>query len=217
MMRKRLICAMMALVLLFSATPASAAAATGNKRSTVFTGRTMLPTINVVVPGSGATLINPLSLPVTIGDSQSSEQIISPPACIANMSEVAVSVHVATRGNIKSGSTMKLASAPTNGNGTVKGAFLYFEMKQSDSDDPDSVVWSNGYDASQHILIGTNVTKKNDVMTLPAKTAEGKVAPGGYAHYRVAGDAVRNPTTAWNSNDGVTVQVAFTFSPIPIS
>ena len=51
-------------------------------------------------------------------------------------------------------------------------------------------------------------------MTLPARTLDGEVAEGGYAPFRLTGDAVKNPTDAWNTRDGINVMVAFTFTPL---
>ena len=42
----------------------------------------------------------------------------------------------------------------------------------------------------------------------------GEVAKGGYAQFRLAGDAVRTPTSEWNESDGIDVMIAFTFKPI---
>ena len=42
---------------------------------------------------------------------------------------------------LKPESDMTLASAPTNGTGTSKSAFVYFEIKPSDPYDPYSVEW----------------------------------------------------------------------------
>lgn len=216
MKRKKLLCAILALVALFSAQPA--AMATGNVRSTIIRTTCRLPVIRVTVPTSASVYINPLRFPVSIGDGESDEQIISTPAAIANMSEVPVEVNVRVAGAVKTGSTMTLASAPTGGVGTEKSAFIYFEIKQSNSEYPEDVQWDSSYDEAKHIAIiaGEPVTRQN-IMTLPARTLDGEVAEGGYAPFRLTGDAVKKPTTAWNSMDGVNVTVAFTFTPLSYS
>ncbi len=216
MKRKGLLCAILALILLLSAQPA-AAANTGNKRTTVITAtKCRLPVIRVAVPTTGSVYINPLKVPVYIGDLESDEQIISPPVSIANMSDVPLKVDVAVTGAIKAGSTMSLVTSPTGGSGTNKSAFVYFDIKQSNSEDPESVEWDPAYDASKHIAVvaGVPITK-NDVFTLPAMTLDGEIAEGGYAPFRLSGDAVKKPTDAWNSKDGIYVTVAFTFTPVP--
>ncbi|MCI8538584.1 MAG: hypothetical protein HFF18_07990 [Oscillospiraceae bacterium] len=216
MKRKGLLCAILALVLLFSAQPAAVAA--GNVRSTIIRTTCRLPVIKVTVPTSASVYINPLRFPVSIGDEEADEQIISTPAAIANMSEVPVAVDVTVAGAVKTGSTMTLASAPTGGSGTEKSAFVYFEIKQADSEYPEDVQWDPSYDAAEHIAVisGVPITRQN-IMTLPARTLDGEVAEGGYAPFRLTGDAVKKPTNAWNSRDGINVSVAFTFTPLSYS
>lgn len=214
MKRKSLFCSILALALFFSMQ--SMAIAAGNVRSITIRATCKLPTIQVTVPTSASVYINPLRLPVSIGDEDGHQQIISTPAAIANRSDVPLSVNVAVRGTVKSGSDMTLVSAPTGGTGTDKSAFVYFEIKQANSEYPEDVQWDNSYDAANHMLImnGEPITRQ-EIMTLPAKTLDGEVSEGGYAQFRLTGDAVQNPTIPWNSRDGINVVVAFTFTPLP--
>lgn len=216
MKRKKLLCAILALVLLISAQPA--AMATGNVRSTIIRSTCRLPIIRVTVPTSSSVYFNPLGFPVYIGGEESDKQIISTPAVIANESEVPLEVNVSVTGKVRTGSTMTLTSAPTGGAGTEKSAFVYFEIKQTNSDDPETVQWDPSYDAAKHIAVTTGepVTRQN-IMTLPARTLDGEVAENGYAVFRLTGDAVKNPTNAWSTRDGVAVSVAFTFTPLSYS
>ncbi|MDE6936139.1 MAG: hypothetical protein K2P26_11060 [Oscillospiraceae bacterium] len=215
MKRKRLLCAVLALVLLFSAQPAAAALAP-NARSIEITADCRIPIIQVTVPSSGEVYINPLELPVDIGTGRRySGQIFSTPACIANESEVPMQVDLTLTASVREGSTMTLASAPTGGEGTAKSAFVYFEMQQSDTDNPKRVYWDPKYDPAKHIVIQDGMSiKKPKIMTLPPMTREGWVADGGYAPFRLTGDAVRDPTDEWTEKDGIDVTVAFTFTPI---
>lgn len=217
MKRKRLLCAILALVLLCAAQPAAlAAAATGNKRSTDVKATSRLPVIQVTVPTRGTVYINPLKLPVSIGDWEANDQIVSTPNTLANHSEVPVSVDVEVTASVKSGSTMRLVSGPTGGVGTNKDAFIYFEMVQADSEYPEDAEWASGYDASKHIIVGDGIpTSKTGMVTLPARNLlDAEVAPGGYAPFRLAGDAVVEPDTPWNNKDGINVTIAFTFTPL---
>lgn len=215
MKRKRLLCAVLALVLLFSAQPV-ALALFENQRSTVIQATCKPPTIYVDVPAYSDVIINPLAIPVYINGRNEERQIISTPSCVINRSDVALAVDMTVSGSINEGSTMLLASAPTGGTGTAKQAFLYFEIQQANTRYTDEVDWAPAYDPAKHILItdGGSVTK-NNIMTLPAMTLDHQVADGGYAPFRLTGDAVRAPTDAWTSEDGVNVVVAFTFTPIP--
>lgn len=217
MKRKRLLCAVVALILLFSAQP-TAAALTSNQRSTVIKANTRLPIIRIAVPGKASVYINPLKFPVSIGDGESTEQIISSPAALANYSEVPMEVDVTVTGEVKTGSTMTLSSTPTGGSGTDKSAFVYFEIQQTGPeymDYPEDVEWDSEYDAEKHLVItpGVPATKQN-ILTLAARTLDGEIAEGGYAPFRLSGDAVKEPTNAWNNKDGLNVSVAFTFTPL---
>ena len=214
MMRKQLLCAILALVLLISAQPA--AMATSNQRGTEFTTTTKLPTINVTVPGKGSVVINPLGLPVSIGGTDSTDQIVCTPRQLINKSDVRLSVDISVTGAVKEGSDMELASSPTGGAGTVKKAFVYFEIHQADTDDLDHFEgWDEEYDPLEHIVVENGIEHEvEEIMILPAKTLDGGIAPGGYAPFRLAGDAVKNPDNAWKKTDGINVVIAYTFTPL---
>lgn len=159
--------------------------------------------------------INPFNLPVSINGQSEDTQIVSSRGRIANKSDVALDVDVTVTGAVKQGSTMSLAASPTGGTGTVKSAFVYFEIHQANDSDYDLVNWDSEFDVAKHIVVtaGVPITKK-EIMTLPAMTIDKEVAPGGYALFRLSGDAVRYPTDAWTSNDGIVVTIAFTFTPL---
>ena len=216
MKRKRLLCAVLALVLLFSAQPVAAAANKGNQRSIIITASCRLPIIRVSVPSYASVYINPLKLPVYIDGESDTDQIISTPSCLISYSNVPLAVDVEVSGAIKPGSDMQLASSPTGGSGTSKQAFIYFEIMQANTADPYEVEWAPAYDAAKHIVItgGAPVSKKN-LFTIPAMTLDGEIAENGYAPFRLTGDAVKSPANAWNNKDGLNVTVAFTFTPIP--
>ena len=215
MKRKRLLCAVLALVLLFSAQP-TAAALFANQREIVIDANCRLPVIKVAVPTSAKVYINPFALPVSVNGRNEERQIISSPLWIANRSDAAIEVDVTVTGAVKAESTMTLASSPTGGAGTDKKAFVYFEIQQADDPDYDYVKWDPVYDSSKHIVVteGVPITKKN-IVTLPALTLDNEVAPGGYAPFRLSGDAVKTPANAWTTKDGLNVTVAFTFTPLP--
>ena len=213
MMRKRLLCAVLALALLLSAQSAAAAAEAANERSMIITATTRLPVVKVTVPTSGQVYLNPLQLPVDVYGDATTDQIISYPLTIANESDAAVQVDVRVTGKVKPESDMTLASAPTNGTGTSKSAFVYFEIKPSDPYDPYSVEWDEAYDAAKHIPVTTGGSSKSNLVTLDAVGMYGEVQGG--AAFRLTGDAVKTPTNAWTAKDGIDVTIAFTFTPIP--
>ena len=214
MKRKKLLCALLTLILLFSIKPA-AAALTDVERATVIEASTRLPVIRVSVPTSASVYINPLELTVRIGGESADEQIISSYCYLANRSEVPIDVDVTVTGSVKEGSDMTLVSSPTGGTGTSKNAFIYFQMQQTNTSDRDEVRWDAVYDATKHIIVRNGSPQsKQKIVTLPAKTQDGEVAQGGYAPFRLSGDAVKKPSSAWNSKDGINAVVAFTFTPL---
>ena len=218
MRHRRLLCAVLALVLLLSAQPTAAALTPPYSQSVEIKGDALVPIISVTVPTSAEVYINPLELPVDIGTGRRDYgQILSTPACIANESEVAMQVDLTLTASLKEESTMRLVTSPTGGSGTEKQAFIYFEIVQSDTDRVRYVEWATAYDPTnpRHIVIqdGMSATKTN-VMKLPPVTPRGRVAPGGYAPFRMTGDAVTNPTDEWTEKDGINVAVAFTFTPL---
>lgn len=214
MKRKRLFCVVLALVLLFSAKPA-AAANRENQRSITITASCRRPIVRVAVTNYASVYINPLNLPVYIDGEAETDQIISTPACAVNYGDVPLAVDISVTGVVKDGSDMTLSPAPTNGAGTTKSAFVYFEIKQDNVEDPEYVKWDDAFDPSKHIVISNGgTTTKQNIFTLNPMTLDGDVAEGGCAPFRLAGDAVKEPTNAWNSKDGINVAVSFTFTPV---
>lgn len=218
MNQKRLFCAVLALVLLLSVQPATAAAGTGNIRSTTITAKCRIPVIKVTVPATGSVYLNPYKLTVSIDGEGRYDQIICTPCVIANESDIPLQVDVKVTGAINPGSDMELATKSTSDStSTRKMAFIYFEIQSTDTRNPRDVYWDDVYDKSKHIVISTaeeGKSKKN-VLTLAAKTPDGKMAEeGGYAAFRLTGDAIEEPQSAWNAKDGISVTVAFTFTPV---
>lgn len=213
MKRKALLCALAALTLLFSAQPA-AAALTSNQRSTEIKAETRLPIINVIVPASVNIMINPYRMPVQIGGEESDETIVCSPAYILSTSDIPLKVDITVTGSVYPESDMVLVTSPTHGAGTGKNAFVYFEMQQNNTEYWDEVVWASSYDSTKHIVItkGGSTTKKG-IVTLPPLTLDGELAANAYTWFRLSGDAVRMPASEWNTQDGINVTIAFTFTP----
>lgn len=199
----------LALLMLLASVPAAAAA---DKHSTVITAECLLPDvmIQVVVPTESKVYVNPQSLPVKIDGKIVESQIISEPACIENQSEVPLAIATSVTGTIKSGSNMALSSTSTQEAATTsKRAFIYFEMKASDSSDVTQVEWDDAYDENNHILVRTTSKTQKDFLILGAKGTQGS-----FGAFRLAGDCVANPSIPWTGEDGVNVDVAFTFTPM---
>lgn len=219
MRRKRLHCAVLALVLLVTARPAAAAAVPPNGVSVTITADTRVPIIDVSVPDSADVIINPYEMPVDIGTGQKDYgQIISTPSCVSNYSDTAIQMDLAVTAHVREDSTMELVQSPTGGGGTQKQAFIYLEFQQTDTDRFQDVQWDSAYSASKptHIVLREDATVfRTNLMKLPPVTPKGKVAPGGYAPFRLTGDAAASPTDEWTTDDGIDVRIAFTFKPLP--
>lgn len=207
-MKKRLALCLIAAMVLLLPIPAQAS----NTSNTVITAKPYLPDIKieVVVPASGNVYINPNRLPIEVDTSIENKQIVSDSLAIENLSDVPLSVSVEVTGTIKGGSDMGLASESTAGEDTTaKRAFMFFEIQSAS--DPSAVTWSNVYREDKHILIRESTRTGKNIIILGAADQAKR-----YGVFRVNGDCVQNPRDAWTEKDGVKVEVAFTFSPLPV-
>lgn len=216
MKKLRLFCAVLALVLLFTAQPATAVAETGNIRTTTISATYTEPTILVTVPTTGTIYLNPLKLRVDVDGASRNEQILSRTCFIANKGNIPLQVDVSVTGALAEGSDMTLASSSTKGSTSKsKRAFIYFEMQRVDEDEESIVQWDKAYDASKHIVVSDGETKsKQNILKLGAKPINGTEVKGGYGAFRLTGDAIVAPENEWHSKDGLMVEVAFTFTPL---
>lgn len=208
-MKKRLsICLLTVLLLVSSVIPAYA---TEGHPKTVIDADPLLPVIEVSVPNQADVIINPLRLPVKLGADVYYGQIVSSPSYIQNMSEVPVLVSAQTTGTIRAGSDMGLVSFSVAGQGLIiKRAFLYFEMQAVDS--PGSVAWASEYDEDQHVVVRSGYTTRAKEMVILGAAGQEK----SYGAFRLAGDCVESPRSEWTENDGVDVEIAFTFKALPV-
>lgn len=206
MKKKHLLCLILGLLLSLAAP----VYASGSQNSTRIEALCTLPDISVVVPSTAEVFINPYRLPVTVESDETTAQIVSAPACIENRSEVPVSVTVSVTGAVKEGSDLGLVSYPTEGVGTRKRAFVYFEMLASATENLPQSAWSGGYDAEKHLVVRAGVTKskKNVVILSAADGAEP------FGAFRLSGDCVVAPRGGWSEGDGLDVEIAFTFKPL---
>lgn len=210
-MKKKLsLCLILALLLSLTA-PARAVAAKGGS-NTVITAKPYLPDIKieVVVPTSGNVYINPYRLPVKVDGNIENKQVISDTFSIENQSEVPLKVDVEVTGKIKSGSSMGLLNqSAATVTTTTKKAFMYFEIHAVS--DPSAVTWDSAYDANKHVVVReTGKTQKGIVMLDSGDNAKH------FGAFRLTGDCIQNPREEWTEKDGVTVEVIFSFSPLPI-
>ncbi len=218
MKTRKLLCAAL-IVAIFITLPSDVRAAeipVGDTLAVRLDSSLRLPEINVLVPSGGTMIINPYRMSVEIGATVSSGQIISEPAFIENYSDVDIQVDVAITAEINEGSTMTLATSSTAGSAsTSKKAFIYFEMHAADTDDWTRVAWDSAYSSKSHVKVSaTTENSKENIAVLSACTMDGDVAPGGYGAFRLTGDAIASPRKAWTEDDGLSVNIVFTFTPL---
>lgn len=207
MKKKLLLGAVLALLLSMTAL------ASGNSYKTTVEVLCNLPDISVIVPVTAEVFINPYKLPLTIEADETTAQIVSTPAAIENKSKVPLSVTATVTGAIKEGSDMRLYSSSTQDPELVltsKSAFIYFEMQAAS--DPGQVDWDSEYDVEKHLVIrnGVSRTKKNIVTIAQADQ------PKHFGAFRLSGDCVPVPRKGWTEADGIDVEIAFTFKPLPV-
>lgn len=214
-MKRKVLSSALAVLILLCCSTRPAAALLSNQRATVIEAMARLPVISVSVPTSADVLINPFQLPVEIDGESNWEQIICSDAVMSSSSDIPLSVSVRVTGSVKAGSDLILADSPTNKTGTEKKAFVYFEIVKSDWDEVRRSLWAEAYDPAKHVRVVSGTPQTGtDMLTLEPLNKYGEIARGGYAQFRLAGDAVQKPTSAWNENDGIDVMISFTFKPI---
>lgn len=197
----------------FIFTGGSVVNAAGNPATTVVKGTYRPTVIQVTVPATGAVYINPFELPVWMDSEYIWEQIVSSPAAIVNKSEIPMSVDVTVSGSVREGSDMVLSGTSTKDTeSTQKKAFIYFEMKAANTNDPDYIGWDKEFDPGKHIVVRTEETTRKEMVTLDKWDVEGW--NNCYGTFRLTGDCVVYPESAWNGNDGLSVKVSFSFTPV---
>lgn len=203
-MRKKKMLCLLSAVLMLGMMPQALAA---EGYHTEVTASCILPEISVTVPQTGAAFINPYQMDVTINATETDAQIISTPAAIENESEVPLQVTVTVTGQLKEESTMRFSSAPTNGIGTAKSAFLYFEIVPANS--ANSAVWADEYDDAKHLLVRVGSRTKRNMVILSQSDKDGC-----FGAFRLTGDCTKNPRVPWNEKDGLDVEITFSFKPM---
>lgn len=208
-MKRKLIAFMTAVLALLSVSPVSVFATVTNSSAKIeVQGMTELPKIVVTIPTGGQLFINPYQLPVEIDGESTTEQIVSSPVNIENGSKVPLNVDVTVVGTINEDSDMTLNTMTLkNLATTAKKAFIYFEMQAVS--DPGQVEWDSAYNMSKHLLVRTTSSTKKSITTL-----EQADKPNHFGAFRLTGDCVPTPKSSWTEADGITVTIAFTFTPL---
>jgi hypothetical protein len=200
-------------------------------RSMTVSGNYQAVDIAVVVPTTGSVIINPYALPVAISDDTSvskvSAQIVTKPLAIKNRSAVKLDVNVSATATVKNNLTLATA-AVTPSSETKTTAFVYLAAKTAaDTTGAElalakeyaTVTWPT-YGASTKgtlALKADNAVTQTGFTTLAAATEEDGAfkayGTGSIALIGLTGSVAQNPTEAWTSKDGLSVKIAFTFTP----
>lgn len=204
-----LFCVVLALILSATA-PAYAAGDDGSQ--TVITALCELPEISVVVPATAEVFINPYELPVTIGSTESTAQIVSTPVCIENRSRVPLQVSVAAIAEEREGSdSLLLTGTPTGGTGTIKRAFVYFEIQASSTATPTQSIWDTEFDSNKHLTVRNFSLPERKMVTLSSVNGNSR-----FGTFRLTGDCTKSPREPWTEKDGINVKITFSFKPLPL-
>lgn len=220
---KKLIASTMACALAISlAAPAFAADTTVDapgedgtySAKTEVAGTTEAPTISITVPQSGAVVVNPYKMEVSVEQVKFTDQIISAPQYITNGSNVPISVSATVTGTVSDNSGIVFATSTLKGNETTKSIFMYLEIaKTTAATTPPT--WAAAYDAKADnlaVVVGSKGTTKKDMVVMDATGGE-----NAFAAFRLAGAVATNPAKAWTSTDAVTVSIAYTFAPTVVA
>jgi hypothetical protein len=192
---------------------ASSSESTTN-RSLKVTAAYQAVTINVVVPTTGTVIINPYSLPVTIGTNTSEkkvdlqQQIVTKPLAVKNQGgidlDMNISTTVATTGNLK---LVEAAVAdPNDGSVTANSAYVVLDIEPTEiTGDKDTVTdaliteeyekmyddqntnhWGDTTNGYQQVLKGGTVATKKVITLKQADTDEDSGAFSAYAKGGIA-------------------------------
>lgn len=166
--------------------------------------------IDVSVPISGEVQINPYRFPVKVGPEIQNDQIVCGTFSIDNRSVVPLRVNVEVYGDIKTTSEMRLRSESTVGTGArTKDTFMYIEFKAVSN--PNSVKWADEFDEDLHLVVRDITKTRKNIAIIGAADQEKH-----YGAFRLTGDCVEEPREPWTELDGVSVEIIFTFEPLPV-
>ena len=176
------------------------------------TGETKVPTIKITVPTEGKVLVNPYQMKYTEGEGDAKDKtdsIISTDYYIVNDSDVPVKVNATVTGKIETGSGAIFSAAALKGTEVTKSVFMYLEIGTTSATGT-AATYETAFDAksTKQIVVGAKAVTKAGTVTMDEK---GGAAP--CASYKFFGSVASAPAKAWTSDDSVSVDVVFTFTP----
>lgn len=163
------------------------------------TGTTQTATVKVTVPAAGEIVLNPYELDYTVAGAASpvQTQIISAEQYIVNESNLPVKVTTKVTGTIEGGGDFSANSAVAE---TTKKVNLNFGIgKTTAKDTPASSYETKALSKTQVAFTDITMDKKG-------------TGNNAAIAYKFTGDAAKNPTSAWTTEDVIGATIVFTFA-----
>lgn len=161
------------------------------------TGTTQTATVKVTVPSGGNVVLNPYELKYTVDGADVTDQIISAEQYIVSESNLPIKVSTSVTGTIEGTGDFMATTAVGE---TDKKVNLKFEIGATSAADTAAA----SYD-SKPLVKGTAVTF--DPITMTDKDGATPAVA-----FKFTGDAAKNPTNPWTTEDVVGASIAFTFA-----
>jgi hypothetical protein len=195
-------------------------------------------TIDVVVPTTGTTIINPYGLPVDIGPTGTvvqvkGAQLVNKPMLLKNKTSTKLNVSVSATASVTGTFTFATSDIEDVTTDTKNDGFVYLGFAASDLTGAETaltdaavatkyaaVTWPE-YDGDKTIALKatTSAITKSNVAVLAAATMDTdgttfkEYASGSIEYFGMCGSVAQNPKTAWVAKDGFVANIAFTFTP----
>lgn len=190
-------------------------------------GAMALPAVNVTMPKSGNTILNPYKMQVkntaTINNNDVetdatnfiTDQVLSARQVITNKTAAPLNVGIAITATPSDGVVM--ATAPCTGKETTKSVFMFAEAQYSAANatapTTTSLTWTEPGKVNAkcypQIVAGTSEASNANFFVLPAAS---DTTPN-YLVWTLSGNTATAPDGGWASTDKVTTAVTFTFTP----
>jgi hypothetical protein len=197
-------------------------------------------TIDVVVPTTGTTIINPYGLPVDIGPTGTvvqvkGAQLVNKPMLLKNKTSTKLNVSVSATASVTGAFTFATAAIEDFSKDTKNDGFVYLafaantELTGAETALTDAAVatayskvtWPE-YDEEKNIALKATTTAitKSDVAVLGAATMDttdttkfSAYTADSIVYFGMCGQVSQTPKTAWVAKDGFVANIAFTFTP----
>lgn len=187
MKRKRLLCVLLALLLVLQTGWAAEAGPADS-------------VINVLLPSGGQVVINPYGLAVPAWDGESHEQIVHAPQTLVNLSDFPVIVNAAVTGARPAGSEAVFVPSPPLPDLPGKEVFLYVEFQNQPE------WWAGSYSGLPNQLVVSEWGGfQENVLILDAQ---------GEGWFRLFGEVSVSPESPWSDEDVFGAVLTFTFAPL---